>query len=66
MTTLYGEDYKQTEVKELNPSANMGHQIWQSISFRMDWLALLAVQGTLKSLIQHHSSKASRGQKLHL
>ena len=29
------------------------------ISFRMDWLALLAVQGTLKSLIQHHSSKAS-------
>ena len=29
------------------------------ISFRMDWLALLAVQGTLKSLLQHHSSKAS-------
>ena len=29
------------------------------ISFRMDWLDLLAVQGTLKSLIQHHSSKAS-------
>ena len=29
------------------------------ISFRMDWLNLLAVQGTLKSLIQHHSSKAS-------
>ena len=28
------------------------------ISFRMDWLDLLAVQGTLKSLIQHHSSKA--------
>ena len=28
-------------------------------SFRMDWLALLAVQGTLKSLLQHHSSKAS-------
>jgi len=29
------------------------------ISFRMDWLALLAGQGTLKSLLQHHSSKAS-------
>ena len=29
------------------------------ISFRMDWLDLLAVQGTLKSLFQHHSSKAS-------
>ena len=30
-----------------------------SIFFRMDWLDLLAVQGTLKSLLQHHSSKAS-------
>ena len=29
------------------------------VSFRMDWLNLLAVQGTLKSLFQHHSSKAS-------
>ena len=29
------------------------------ISFRMDWLGLLAVQGSLKSLLQHHSSKAS-------
>ena len=29
------------------------------ISFKMDWLALLALQGTLKSLLQHHSSKAS-------
>src|SRR5574340_634540 len=29
------------------------------ISFRMDWLDLLEVQGTLKSLLQHHSSKAS-------
>ena len=29
------------------------------ISFRMDWLNLLSVQGTLKSLLQHHSSKAS-------
>ena len=29
------------------------------ISFRMDWLDLLVVQGTLKNLLQHHSSKAS-------
>ena len=34
-------------------------QIPGLISFRMDWLDLLAVQGTLKSLLQHHSSKAS-------
>ena len=33
--------------------------IHRTISFRMDWLDLLAVQGTLKSLLQHHSSKAS-------
>ena len=36
------------------------------ISFRMDWLDLLAVQGTLKSLLQHHSSKASIGTQLSL
>ena len=35
------------------------HEYSQLISFRMDWLDLLAVQGTLKSLLQHHSSKAS-------
>ena len=34
------------------------------ISFRMDWLDLLAVQGTLKSLLQHHSSKTSILQRL--
>ena len=33
--------------------------IFRLISFRMDWLDLLEVQGTLKSLLQHHSSKAS-------
>ena len=33
--------------------------IFRMISFRMDWLDLLAVQGTLKSLLQHHSLKAS-------
>ena len=36
------------------------------ISFRMDWLDLLAVQGTLKSLLQHHSSKASNSSALSL
>ena len=35
------------------------HWIFRLISFMMDWLDLLAVQGTLKSLLQHHSSKAS-------
>ena len=33
------------------------------IFFRMDWLDLLAIQGTLKSLLQHHSSKASMRQR---
>ena len=36
------------------------------ISFRIDWLDLLAVQGTLKSLLQHHSSKASILRRLAL
>ena len=36
------------------------------ISFRMDWLDLLGVQGTLKSLLQHHSSKASILQHINL
>ena len=40
-------------------SINPSKQIPGLISFRMDWLDLLAVQGTLKSLLQHHSSKAS-------
>ena len=46
--------------KVLEP--HLQHQSFQNsglISFRMDWLDLLAVQGTLKSLLQHHSSKAS-------
>ena len=42
-------------------SFNIGHSNEHPglISFRMDWLDLLAVQGTLKSLLQHHSSKAT-------
>ena len=40
-------------------SISPSNEYSRQISFRMDWLALLAVQGTLKSLLQHHSSKAS-------
>ena len=40
-------------------SINPSNEYSGLISFRMDWLKLLAVQGTLKSLLQHHSSKAS-------
>ena len=40
-------------------STSPSKEIPELISFRMDWLDLLAVQGTLKSLLQHHSSKAS-------
>ena len=40
-------------------SISLSNEYSGLISFRMDWLDLLAVQGTLKSLIQHHSSKAS-------
>ena len=40
-------------------SISPSQEIPELISFRMDWLDLLAVQGTLKSLLQHHSSKAS-------
>ena len=40
-------------------SINPSYEYSGLISFRMDWLDLLAVQGTLKSLLQHHSSKAS-------
>ena len=40
-------------------SISPSHEYSGLISFRMDWLNLLAVQGTLKSLLQHHSSRAS-------
>ena len=42
-----------------NFSISPSNEYPRLISFRMDWLDLLAVQGTLKSLLQHHSSKAS-------
>ena len=40
-------------------SISLSNEYSRLISFRMDWLDLLAVQGTLKRLLQHHSSKAS-------
>ena len=40
-------------------SISPSNECWGLISFRMDWLDLLAVQGTLESLLQHHNSKAS-------
>ena len=43
----------------VSASASVLNEYSGLISFRIDWLDLLAVQGTLKSLLQHHSSKAS-------
>ena len=40
-------------------SISLSNEYSELISFRIDWLDLLAVQGTLKSLLQHHSAKAS-------
>ena len=40
-------------------SISPSNEYSELISFRLDWLDLLAIQGTLKSLLQHHSSKAS-------
>ena len=47
------------KVLEFSFSISSSNEYSGLISFRMDWLDLLAVQGTLKSLLQHHSSKAS-------
>ena len=46
----------------LSDFTSLSKEIPGLISFRMHWLDLLAGQGTLKSLLQHHSSKASRSQ----
>ena len=48
-----------TKVLEFQLQHQSLQWIFRADSFRMDWLDLLAVQGTLKSLLQHHSSKAS-------
>ena len=47
------------KVLELQLSISPSHEYSGLISFRIGWLYLLAVQGTLKSLLQYHSSKAS-------
>ena len=52
---VYGVTQSRTQLKRLSSSKEHPGLI----SFRMDWLDLLAVQGTLRSLLQHHSSKAS-------
>ena len=46
-------------MSQLYASVGQSIEVSVLISFRMDWLNLLAIQGTLKSLLQHHSSKAS-------
>ena len=45
-------------------SISLSNEYSGPVSFRIDWLDLLAVQGTLKSLLQHHSSKASIRRRL--
>ena len=47
------------KVLEISFSISSSNEYSGLITFRMDWLDLLAVQGTLKSLLQHHNSKAS-------
>ena len=54
-----GSCYHVAKVLELQLQHQSFNEYSRLISFRMDWLDLLAVQGTLKSLLQHHSSKAS-------
>ena len=50
---------RQTKYWSFSFSISPSNEYSGLISFRMDWFDLLAVQGTLKSLLQHHSSKAS-------
>ena len=57
MSQLFASRGQSTGVSAFTISPSNGHS--RLISFRMDWLDLLAVQGTLKSLLQYHSSKAS-------
>ena len=56
MSQLFASGGQSIGVSSFNISPSNEHP--GLISFRMDWLDLLAVQGTLKSLLQHHSSKA--------
>ena len=57
MSQLFAWGSQSTGISALVSSPSKEHP--GLISFRMDWLDLLTVQGTLKSLLQHHSSKAS-------
>ena len=57
MSQLFASRGQSTGVSAFTISPSNGHS--RLISFRMDWLDLLAVQGTLKSLLLHHCSKAS-------
>ena len=56
MSQLFASGGQSNGVTSFNISPSNEHS--GLISFRMDWLDLLAVQGTLQSLLQHHSSKA--------
>ena len=56
MSQLFASSGQSIAVSALASVLPINTQDW---SFRMNWLGLLAVQGTLKSLLQHHSSKAS-------
>ena len=51
--------HQMVKLLELSFSISPSNEYSGLISFRIDWLDLLAVQGTLKNLLQHHSSKAS-------
>ena len=57
MSQFFASGGQSTGVSASTSVLPMNTQEW--VYFRMDWLDLLAVQGTLKSLLQHHSSKAS-------
>ena len=54
-----GTDWRTPILWSFSSNISLSNEYSGLISFRMDWLVVLAVQGTLKSLLQHHSSKAS-------
>ena len=57
--TSGGTDWRTPILRSFSFNISLSNEYSGLISFRMDWLVLLAVQGTLKSLLQQHSSKAS-------
>ena len=61
MSQLFSQVAKVLVFQLQHPTSNIQHSSKHPrlLSFRMDWLDLLAVQGTFKSLLQHHSSEAS-------